>query len=81
MKKSLRELCMAMAIYFCATGNLLATDNQFNTDHTMDKNLNLTKEWDKVFPQSDKVSHSKVTHPSMRMGNCLLSLLAVRSVP
>lgn len=26
----------------------------------MDKNLNLTKEWDKVFPQSDKVSHSKV---------------------
>lgn len=27
----------------------------------MDKNLNLTKEWDKVFPQSDKVSHSKVT--------------------
>ena len=27
----------------------------------MDKNLNLIKEWDKVFPQSDKVSHSKVT--------------------
>ena len=27
----------------------------------MDKNLNLTKEWDKVFPQSAKVSHSKVT--------------------
>lgn len=27
----------------------------------MDKNLNLIKDWDKVFPQSDKVSHSKVT--------------------
>ena len=61
MKKSLRELCTAIAICFCATGNLFATDNQFNTGHTMDKNLNLTKEWDKVFPQSDKVSHSKVT--------------------
>ena len=61
MKKSLRELCTAIAICFCATGNLFATDNQFNTDHTMDKNLNLTKEWDKVFPQSDMVSHSKVT--------------------
>ena len=52
MKKSLRELCTAIAICFCATGNLFATDNQFNTGHTMDKNLNLTKEWDKVFPQS-----------------------------
>lgn len=40
MKKSLRELCTAIAICFCATGNLFATDNQFNTDHTMDKNLN-----------------------------------------
>lgn len=27
----------------------------------MEKELNLTWEWDKVFPQSDKVSHSKVT--------------------
>lgn len=27
----------------------------------MEKNLNLTEEWDKVFPQSDKVNHAKVT--------------------
>lgn len=26
----------------------------------MEKNLNLTEEWDKVFPQSDKVNHTKV---------------------
>ena len=25
------------------------------------ENLNLTNEWDKTFPQSDKVKHSKVT--------------------
>lgn len=27
----------------------------------MDEDLNLTQEWDKVFPKSDKVNHSKVT--------------------
>lgn len=27
----------------------------------MNENLNLTQEWDKVFPQSDKVNHCKVT--------------------
>lgn len=27
----------------------------------MEENLNLTKEWDKTFPKSDKVNHSKVT--------------------
>lgn len=27
----------------------------------MNENPNLTREWDKVFPQSDKVNHSKVT--------------------
>lgn len=26
--------------------------------------LNLTQEWDKVFPKSDKVEHSKVTFHS-----------------
>ena len=30
-------------------------------DKFMEEKLNLTQEWDKVFPQSDKVSHSKVT--------------------
>ena len=27
----------------------------------MEEQLNLTQEWDKVFPQSDKVTHSKIT--------------------
>ena len=25
------------------------------------ENLNLTQEWDKVFPKSDKINHQKVT--------------------
>ena len=37
------------------------TDNDHSNNCIMDKELNLTREWDKVFPQSDKVNHSKVT--------------------
>ena len=32
-----------------------------NNKKTNDMNLNLTDEWDKVFPLSDKVEHSKIT--------------------
>ncbi|WP_235848825.1 alpha/beta hydrolase [Parabacteroides timonensis] len=35
--------------------------NNFNTDITMDENQNLTQVWDKVFPQSNNVNHSKVS--------------------
>ena len=34
---------------------------QSKTDNDMKDSLNLVQEWDKVFPQSDKVDHSKVT--------------------
>lgn len=37
------------------------TDNDHSNNCIMEKELNLTREWDKVFPQSDKVNHSKVT--------------------
>jgi len=36
------------------------TDNNQTNDNDMEK-LELTQEWDKVFPKSDKVNHSKVT--------------------
>jgi len=32
-----------------------------HSDTTMKQKPNLTREWDKVFPQSDRVNHSKVT--------------------
>ena len=38
-----------------------AADPIFNSDITMNEQLNLTSEWDKVFPRSGKVDHSKVT--------------------
>lgn len=60
MKEILKNKCMAMAVCLCITANLFAADNHLNND-SMEKNLNLTEEWDKVFPQSDKVNHTKVT--------------------
>ncbi|WP_294142597.1 alpha/beta hydrolase [uncultured Sanguibacteroides sp.] len=38
-----------------------ANENHFKADTNMKENLNLSQKWDKVFPQSDKVNHSKVT--------------------
>lgn len=43
---------------------VIATSAVAQTNQTTDMNmetLNLTQEWDKTFPQSDKVEHSKVT--------------------
>ena len=53
-----------MTVTFCALAcsvTVLAQQNNLNTNTIMEEKLNLTQEWDKVFPQSDKVEHSKVT--------------------
>jgi len=43
-------------------GMLMAcTNKKQTTDNDMEQELTLTQEWDKVFPQSDKVNHKKVT--------------------
>ena len=40
---------------------MACTDKKQTTDKDMKQELTLTQEWDKVFPQSDKVEHSKIT--------------------
>ena len=45
------------SLAFAACGNKQQTNNTDN----MKQELNLTQEWDKVFPLSDKVNHRKVT--------------------
>ena len=42
-------------------GNATAQENQCKENSIMEEELNLTQEWDKVFPQSEKVKHCKVT--------------------
>lgn len=63
MKNVVKNLCGVVALCLCAAGNVFASNDKntnLNTEMNMDKDLNLTQEWDKVFPKSEKVSHSKV---------------------
>ena len=57
----LTTITVAMALvcttFSCTNGNRSATERECSAE----EGLNLTQEWDKVFPQSDKVKHSKVT--------------------
>ena len=61
-KKNLSCLLAALLLTgFTAAGAANVTDKcNPSKQHDMEK-LELTSEWDKVFPQSDKVNHSKVT--------------------
>ena len=58
---SFKIFCVAFSACFCCAGSLLAEDNNPHTDKMMNEKLNLTQEWDKVFPKSDKVTHRKVS--------------------
>ena len=61
-KKSL--LCLLAALLltgFTAAGAANVTDECNPSNQQNMEKLELTSEWDKVFPQSDKVNHSKVT--------------------
>ena len=56
----MKKILLAAAI----VGSMLAgctTNNKPTTDENMEQELQLTQEWDKVFPLSDKVAHKKVT--------------------
>jgi len=43
------------------SGILVACSNKLTTNENMEQELQLTQEWDKVFPLSEKVNHRKVT--------------------
>ena len=62
MRKTYQKLCLAVFAGLLTVGTAGASDNNHLTQNNMtEKNLTLTQEWDKVFPLSDKVEHSKVT--------------------
>lgn len=52
-------LCTGAAAAYAAPADTAITAER--TDTNMTAQLNLTQEWDKIFPQSDKVNHSKIT--------------------
>ena len=53
------DMTIKSILTVCAA-SLMMLACQSNTDKNMNK-LTLTREWDKTFPQSEKVNHSKVT--------------------
>ena len=59
---TIKTAVVALLSCICGAGNLAAQENNpLMHKGIMEEKLNLTQEWDKVFPQSDKVNHSKVT--------------------
>jgi hypothetical protein len=56
MKKLLAAVLMGGMLAACNQN-----ENKQTTNEDMNTTLQLTQEWDKVFPQSDKVIHEKVT--------------------
>ena len=61
MKKSTLLLSFA-ALILAVTG--CCKHKNTSKEHPSMKNIELTQEWDKIFPLSDQVEHSKVTFPN-----------------
>ena len=56
------RLSMLLLVCLASTSHMTAQEKQIlNTNNIMEEKLNLTQEWDKVFPQSNRVNHTKVT--------------------
>ncbi len=58
IKKAGTVLGVALCLAGCTSP---APQTPKNPQDTMEEKLNLTDQWDKVFPQSDRVNHTKVT--------------------
>ena len=60
-KKLLAAALLATMLTGCTQKSGNSNDNHNDNDKEMKTTLELTQEWDKVFPLSDKVNHKKVT--------------------
>lgn len=58
---SIKKLCATLFITSMCAGGLSAQETLLKTNNKMEEKQNLTQEWDKTFPLSDKVEHCKVT--------------------
>ena len=94
MRRTLNFSRVVMTVCLCIAGKLLSASNLSDRNNKFtEKKLNMIQEWDKTFPENDKVRHSKVTFhvmvlrllltcisPKMQKVNCRQSLLAGRLV-
>ena len=61
MRHDTSPLRLLLAACLLGAAPLAAQTDNLKTNQIMEERLTLTQEWDKTFPQSEKVRHSKVT--------------------
>ena len=63
----MKRTTILMAAFLCLFS---LTESPAQNTHKNMEQLNLTQEWDKTFPKSDKVNHSKVTFVNRHHARC-----------
>lgn len=57
----IKKACLILIASFSLANSIMAQKENIDKNMFMEKKLNMTQEWDKVFPLSEKVNHSKIT--------------------
>lgn len=57
----IKKACLILIASFSLASSIMAQKENIDKNMFMEEKLNMTQEWDKVFPLSEKVNHSKIT--------------------
>lgn len=57
----IKKACLILIASFSLANSIMAQKENIDNNMFMEEKLNMTQEWDKVFPLSEKVNHSKIT--------------------
>lgn len=57
----IKKACLILIASFYLANCIMAQKENIDKNMFMEEKLNMTQEWDKVFPLSEKVNHSKIT--------------------
>lgn len=57
----IKKACLILIASFSLANSIMAQKENIDKNMFMEEKLNITQEWDKVFPLSEKVNHSKIT--------------------
>lgn len=57
----IKKACLILIASFSMANSIMAQKENIDKNMFMEEKLNMTQEWDKVFPLSEKVNHSKIT--------------------
>ena len=56
----IKKACLILIASFSLANSIMAQKENIDKNMFMEEKLNMTQEWDKVFPLSEKVNHSKI---------------------